>query len=95
GGFGSAVLELFQERGLLSIQVKRLGVPDTFLEHGPQSLLRGKYGIDETGIFKGAREMFEEERSELIQSSQAETSVSRAHPNAKRSQPSPPLPEDG
>ncbi|MGZ3568990.1 MAG: 1-deoxy-D-xylulose-5-phosphate synthase, partial [Thermodesulfobacteriota bacterium] len=68
GGFGSAVLELFQERGLLSIQVKRLGVPDTFLEHGPQSLLRGKYGIDETGIFKGAREMFEEERSELIQS---------------------------
>ena len=95
GGFGSALLELFQERGLLSIQVKRLGVPDTFLEHGSQSLLRGKYGIDETGIFKGAREMFEEERSELIQSSQAETSVSRAHPNAKQSQPSSPLPEDG
>jgi len=83
GGFGSAVLELFQERGLFSIQVKRLGVPDIFLEHGPQALLRGKYGIDETGIVKGAREMFEEGRSELIQSSRAETSVSRVHPNVK------------
>jgi 1-deoxy-D-xylulose-5-phosphate synthase len=59
GGFGSAVLELFQERGLFSIQVKRLGVPDIFLEHGPQALLREKYGIDETGIVKGAREMFD------------------------------------
>jgi 1-deoxy-D-xylulose-5-phosphate synthase len=83
GGFGSAVLELFQERGLFSIQVKRLGVPDIFLEHGPQALLRGKYGIDETGIVKGAREIFEEGRSELIQSSRAETSVSRVHPNVK------------
>ncbi len=83
GGFGSAVLELFQERGLFPIQVKRLGVPDIFLEHGSQALLRGKYGIDETGIVKGAREMLEEGRSELNQSSQAETSVSRAHPNVK------------
>jgi len=83
GGFGSAVLELFQERGLLSIQVKRLGIPDLFLEHGPQALLRGKYGIDEAGIFKGVREMFEEGRSESIQSSQAETLVGRALSNPK------------
>ncbi len=57
GGFGSAVLELFQERGLLSIQVRRLGIPDHFVEHGPQSLLRGKYGIDENGIFNEGKEM--------------------------------------
>jgi 1-deoxy-D-xylulose-5-phosphate synthase len=63
GGFGSAVLELFQERGLSSIQVKRLGIPDLFVEHGAQALLREKYGIDENGIFKGVKEMFEEERS--------------------------------
>jgi len=59
GGFGSAVLELLQEKGLFSVQVKRLGIPDLFVEHGPQSLLRAKYGIDEEGIFKGAREMVE------------------------------------
>jgi 1-deoxy-D-xylulose-5-phosphate synthase len=82
GGFGSAVLELFQEKGLFSIQVKRLGIPDTFVEHGPQALLRGKYGIDEKGIFKGVKEMFEEERSESSFPNQAELSRSRAltHP---------------
>src|SRR4030043_323376 len=47
-----------------SIQVKRLGIPDIFVEHGPQTLLRENYGIDEKGIFKGVREMFEEGRPE-------------------------------
>jgi 1-deoxy-D-xylulose-5-phosphate synthase len=60
GGFGSAVLELFQERNLFSVQVKRLGIPDLFVEHGPQNLLREKYEIDESGIFKSAKEMLEE-----------------------------------
>jgi 1-deoxy-D-xylulose-5-phosphate synthase len=83
GGFGSAVLELFQERGLFSIQVKRLGIPDIFVEHGSQALLREKYGIDENGIFKGVREMFEEGRSESIHPSQAVASVSRVLPNPK------------
>jgi len=83
GGFGSAVLELFQERGLLSTQVKRLGIPDIFIEHGPQALLREKYGIDENGIFKEVREMFEEGWSDSIYPSQAETSVKRAFPNPK------------
>jgi 1-deoxy-D-xylulose-5-phosphate synthase len=83
GGFGSAVLELFQERGIFSIQVKRLGIPDTFVEHGPQTLLREKYGIDEKGIFKGVMEMFEEERLESSHPSQVEISLSRALPNPK------------
>jgi 1-deoxy-D-xylulose-5-phosphate synthase len=83
GGFGSAVLELFQERGLFQIQVKRLGIPDIFVEHGPQALLREKYGIDENGILKGAQEMFEEGWSESNYPSRAETSVNGALPNPK------------
>ena len=83
GGFGSAVLELFQERGLFSIQVKRLGIPDVFVEHGPQALLRAKYGIDESGIFKGAQEMFEEGKSEPNYSNQTEPSVNGAFPHPK------------
>jgi 1-deoxy-D-xylulose-5-phosphate synthase len=59
GGFGSSVLELFQEEGLHDIQVGRLGIPDLFVEHGPQPLLRKKYGIDEESIFKGAMDMVE------------------------------------
>jgi len=65
GGFGSAVLELLEEEGLYSIQIKRLGIPDLFVEHGPQSLLREKYGIDENGIYRGVMEMFQRESSNL------------------------------
>jgi 1-deoxy-D-xylulose-5-phosphate synthase len=64
GGFGSAVLELFQETGLISIQVKRLGIPDIFVEHGPQAVLREKYGIDENGIVEVAKKMFKEGQSD-------------------------------
>jgi 1-deoxy-D-xylulose-5-phosphate synthase len=83
GGFGSAVLELFQERGLISIQVKRLGIPDIFIEHGPQALLREKYGIDENGIFRGVKKMFEEEWPGSVSTNQSETSVSDNFPNPK------------
>jgi 1-deoxy-D-xylulose-5-phosphate synthase len=83
GGFGSAILELFQERGLFSIPLKRLGIPDIFVEHGSQVLLREKYGIDENGIFKGVKEMFEEGWPGFIHTTQAETTVNRAFPNPK------------
>ena len=83
GGFGSAVLELFQERGLFPVQVRRLGIPDIFVEHGPQALLREKYGIDENGIIKGVQEMFKEDWSDPIYSNQAKTSVKSAFPNPK------------
>ncbi len=54
GGFGSAVLELFEERGITGVQMRRLGIADTFVEHGPQEFLRGKYGIDGEGICQAA-----------------------------------------
>jgi len=83
GGFGSAVLELFQERGLFSIRVKRLGIPDLFVEHGPQPLLRAKYGIDENGILGAVQEMVGEEKSSPIRSNRDKASVRRAIPNPK------------
>ena len=55
GGFGSAVIELFQERGVSDVEVLRLGIPDQFLEHGPQGVLREKYGLDYGGILKRVR----------------------------------------
>jgi 1-deoxy-D-xylulose-5-phosphate synthase len=83
GGFGSAVLELFQEKNVLFIPVKRLGIPDCFIEHGPQSLLREKYGIDENGIFREAKAMVEEGREDSPHSSQNRASVVETHPNPK------------
>jgi len=49
GGFGSAVLELFCEEGV-SVPVKRIGLPDRFIEQGSQSELRTCHGLDANGI---------------------------------------------
>lgn len=54
GGFGSAVLELLEQKGILSGKIKRLGIPDTFVEHGPQDFLRHKYGLNAQGIIRAA-----------------------------------------
>jgi len=63
GGFGSAVLELFEEKRLTGITCKRLGIPDTFVEHGGQEILRNKYGIDAAGIFQAAVTLLEGTKS--------------------------------
>jgi 1-deoxy-D-xylulose-5-phosphate synthase len=60
GGFGSAVLELFEERGIHGVTVKRLGIRDEFVEHATQADLRRMYGIDENGIIAAARSMIAE-----------------------------------
>jgi 1-deoxy-D-xylulose-5-phosphate synthase len=57
GGFGSAVLESFNDAGISGYQMERIGIPDTFVEHGPQNLLRSKYGIDAAGIVEAAKRM--------------------------------------
>jgi|UniRef100_A0A7V6A1T6 1-deoxy-D-xylulose-5-phosphate synthase len=59
GGFGSAVLELLSDHGLL-VPVKRLAIPDVFVEQGASGILREKYGLDAKGIVKGALELLEQ-----------------------------------
>ena len=52
GGFGSAVMELLEAKGLLdNVTLLRLGVPDEIVTHGdPKALLAG-YGLDADGIY--------------------------------------------
>jgi len=57
GGFGSAILEFFSDQGLSNIIIKRLGIPDKFIEHGPQELLRESCGIDRKEIIAEARKL--------------------------------------
>ena len=59
GGFGSAVLELFEEAGISGVVVKRLGIGDEFVEHGTQAQLRKKHGIDAEGIANAVRKIME------------------------------------
>ncbi|MBQ3060550.1 MAG: 1-deoxy-D-xylulose-5-phosphate synthase [Desulfovibrio sp.] len=58
GGFSSAVLEFLCDAGLLRGQrIKRLGVPDVFVEHGKQWQLREQLGLRSQGIVSAALEL--------------------------------------
>ncbi|HEX9080057.1 MAG TPA: 1-deoxy-D-xylulose-5-phosphate synthase [Desulfuromonadaceae bacterium] len=56
GGFGSAVLELLFDSGLQDVKIKRLGIPDRYIEQGSQTQLRRDLGIDAEGIAAAAVE---------------------------------------
>ncbi len=62
GGFGSAVLECLCDKGVTNFQLERIGIPDTFVEHGPQKFLRSKYGIDAPAIADAARRQLRNEK---------------------------------
>jgi 1-deoxy-D-xylulose-5-phosphate synthase len=59
GGFGSAVLELFDELGLTSIRVSRLGIPDVLVEQGTQASMRARFGLTTEGIQAAAEALLE------------------------------------
>lgn len=54
GGFGSAVLELLEEERITDVRIKRLGIPDRYIEHGSQAQLRKDLGLDAEGIAAAA-----------------------------------------
>jgi 1-deoxy-D-xylulose-5-phosphate synthase len=56
GGFGSTILEFMAENGY-SAQVKVLGIPDKFIEHGSLRELYKLCGIDRKGIIRAVKEM--------------------------------------
>ncbi len=49
GGFGSAVLELLEDKGITA-NVKRIGIPDKFIEHGKPDIQKKLAGIDRESI---------------------------------------------
>ena len=56
GGFGSAVLEFMADNGY-NAEVKRLGIPDVFVEHGTQKELYRECGYDAQAIADVVRTM--------------------------------------
>ena len=57
GGFGSGILEGLSDMGVTGFALKRIGIPDTFVEHGSPEILRSKYGLDANGIADTALSM--------------------------------------
>ena len=58
GGFGSAVLSLLSS--IAGVRALRIGIPDEFVEHGPQELLRANYSLDAEGIARRILSFFAE-----------------------------------
>lgn len=56
GGFGSAVLEFMADNGY-EAHVKRLGIPDRFVEHGTQAQLYKECGYDAASIVETVKLM--------------------------------------
>ena len=50
GGFGSAVLELLERHGIHDVDLRVIGLPDTFVEHGAVTILKELYGLSSAHI---------------------------------------------
>ncbi|GAA0482057.1 1-deoxy-D-xylulose-5-phosphate synthase [Salinibacillus aidingensis] len=58
GGFGSAVVEFAEERNLLGkICMKRMGIPDQFIEHGSVSELWDEIGLTTNEVVNSLKEL--------------------------------------
>lgn len=64
GGFGSAVAEMLEEIGL-NVRLKRIGIPDMFIEHGEPQELRSVVGLTSESLAQTALEMLGSKKPEL------------------------------
>jgi 1-deoxy-D-xylulose-5-phosphate synthase len=65
GGMGSAVVEFMSSNGYMA-QVKRLGIPDQFIDHGEQKELYAECGFDAQGILNCAIELIAEKKNAMV-----------------------------
>lgn len=70
GGFGSSVISLLEQSGVKDVQARCIGIPDEFVEHGTQTMLRAKYGLDTRGIVRQICDFFPELADPKIKSLQ-------------------------
>ncbi|MHB8717662.1 MAG: 1-deoxy-D-xylulose-5-phosphate synthase [Candidatus Dormibacteria bacterium] len=65
GGFGDAVLEALAAAGV-EMAVLRLGLPDSFIEHGAQSLLLEELGLTAEGVAAAVRRLLAGRRPSVL-----------------------------
>ncbi len=60
GGFGTSVSSLMQQAKVKDVQLVSIALPDEFIEHGPQELLRSNFNLDSSGIAQRILDSFPE-----------------------------------
>jgi 1-deoxy-D-xylulose-5-phosphate synthase len=63
GGFGSAVIEYLTDNNYNQIKVRRIGLPDSFIEQGDQSILKANYGLTPEKIAETIEYFLHQEQS--------------------------------
>ena len=56
GGFGAAIMERCEQLGLDGMRFHRIGIPDEYVHHGAQDVLRAQYDLDAAGIARRVRD---------------------------------------
>ncbi|MBP3952298.1 1-deoxy-D-xylulose-5-phosphate synthase [Bacillus suaedae] len=62
GGFGSAVLEFFHDNSYHNMEIKRMGIPDQFIEHGSVDELLEEIGLTENKVVEELLTMLPKKR---------------------------------
>jgi 1-deoxy-D-xylulose-5-phosphate synthase len=62
GGFGTAVLELFADKGIINKKIIRMGINDEFVTQGTPDELKNIYGLNSEGILKNALKLLENDK---------------------------------
>lgn len=62
GGFGSAVMEAMEGT---DVRIHRIGIPDKFIEHGPQNVLRDQVGLSAEKIAQTTLDFLKHKRASL------------------------------
>jgi 1-deoxy-D-xylulose-5-phosphate synthase len=78
-GFGSAVLEAANDAGLNTSHVRRLGIPDQFVEHAEREELLADLGLTPEGISEVCRAMVGKAGPDGIRPLSRNLSVARHH----------------
>lgn len=68
GGFGSAILELASSKGYPANRIKRIGLPDAFIEHDAPEVLREKIGLTGPWIAQAVNDLLVERALDVRQS---------------------------
>ena len=66
GGFGSAILEFAEANSVTDVVIKRMGIPDKFIQHGPRKKLLNILGLDKEGIAETVRSVLRLKRNKTV-----------------------------
>jgi 1-deoxy-D-xylulose-5-phosphate synthase len=56
GGYGSAIMERATQLGIDGVKYHCIGIPDEYVHHGTQDILRAQYDLHTEGIARRVRE---------------------------------------